>query len=547
MPVKKELTIGLGLVSTLDMSEFKAVMSHEFGHFSQKSMTVGSYIMSANTIIHDMIFTRDKWDDILDQWRGQDLRIAFVAWIMTPIIWLIRQILNLFYQLLNLMYSLLSREMEFNADKVAVETSGSEAIVSGLWKLEKGFDQWNGLIGNVYLASQNNKQIKNVYAHLNDAWQNLESVHHEEISKLPIHELGGKQFFSKAENTKVDMYASHPPNNLREKNAKAPFVPCVRDKRSPWLLFDGAQKLQEEATKVLYKEFFNLKDYSTISYQEFEEFIQQEKGNSELMEEYYNGFQSRYLYIPKKEELEKEAEYLGVRSAKYFDALKSEMKELQKPVEEIQKKMTDAQDWFAGNITLKSIDYKAKSYSKKELEPLYNALQTDLDQYFLDSFKDWDLRFFSSHLAIAKRRNQEDYYYKLLTQLENIEHFSKKMVYCSRQITDELNRLQNKGEVEAHEITALKRNINDWIYDLNNQFESLFSEANFEPLPNIDTLEDLKFALIEGGEFKKRFGDIFEDGQFGIMMQQLEQSIALCGRVNIKNLEKILLFHKELY
>ena len=74
LPIRKELTIGLGLVDSLNMSEFKAVMSHEFGHFAQSSMKIGSYIISANTIIHDMIFSRDKWDNRLDQWRGYDLR-----------------------------------------------------------------------------------------------------------------------------------------------------------------------------------------------------------------------------------------------------------------------------------------------------------------------------------------------------------------------------------------------------------------------------------------------------------------------------------------
>ncbi|HBI01249.1 MAG TPA: hypothetical protein DDY18_06450, partial [Flavobacterium sp.] len=129
-PTKKDLTIGLGLVGSLNVSEFKAVTAHEFGHFAQKSMKIGSYIHSANTIIHDMIFTRDKFDNLLDQWRSSDIRLSFAAWIITPIIWLIRQILQLFYMFLNIMYSSLSREMEFNADKVAVKSTGSMAIVS---------------------------------------------------------------------------------------------------------------------------------------------------------------------------------------------------------------------------------------------------------------------------------------------------------------------------------------------------------------------------------------------------------------------------------
>ena len=146
LPIKKELTIGLGLTSCLNLSEFKAVVSHEFGHFAQSSMKIGSYINSANTIIHDMIYSRDKWDDILDQWRASDLRLSAAAWAITPLIWIIRQVLALFYQFLNIMYSSLSREMEFNADKVAVSTSGSDAIISALWKLDTGFENWNNTI-----------------------------------------------------------------------------------------------------------------------------------------------------------------------------------------------------------------------------------------------------------------------------------------------------------------------------------------------------------------------------------------------------------------
>ena len=41
--VKKNLTIGLGLINSTTVSEFKSILAHEFGHFSQRSMKVGSY------------------------------------------------------------------------------------------------------------------------------------------------------------------------------------------------------------------------------------------------------------------------------------------------------------------------------------------------------------------------------------------------------------------------------------------------------------------------------------------------------------------------
>ncbi len=64
-PTPKNLLIGLGLVNALNLSEFKAVLAHEFGHFSQSSMKLGSYVYVANRIIGDMVYGRDWLDDFL--------------------------------------------------------------------------------------------------------------------------------------------------------------------------------------------------------------------------------------------------------------------------------------------------------------------------------------------------------------------------------------------------------------------------------------------------------------------------------------------------
>ena len=37
LPVRKDLSIGLGLVNALTKEEFRYVLAHEFGHFSQKT------------------------------------------------------------------------------------------------------------------------------------------------------------------------------------------------------------------------------------------------------------------------------------------------------------------------------------------------------------------------------------------------------------------------------------------------------------------------------------------------------------------------------
>ena len=35
LPVKKNLTMGLGLINSTTVSELKSILAHEFGHFSK--------------------------------------------------------------------------------------------------------------------------------------------------------------------------------------------------------------------------------------------------------------------------------------------------------------------------------------------------------------------------------------------------------------------------------------------------------------------------------------------------------------------------------
>src|SRR5690606_23214694 len=41
LPIRKNLQIGVGLINAVTQQELKAILAHEFGHFSQKSMKVG--------------------------------------------------------------------------------------------------------------------------------------------------------------------------------------------------------------------------------------------------------------------------------------------------------------------------------------------------------------------------------------------------------------------------------------------------------------------------------------------------------------------------
>ena len=510
-PVKKELTIGLGLVSCLNLSEFKAVMSHEFGHFAQRSMRIGSFIISANTIIHDMIFSRDKWDLALDQWRSADIRVSVFAWALTPIIWVIRQLLNLFYQFLNIMYSTLSREMEFNADKVAISTSGSDAIVSGLWKLDNGSVNWNNTIQHAYLSAQKNGYVNNLYTHHLLAMDRDSDVQNELYTNLPKDARGGTEFFNTSEISKVSMYASHPPNDARQTNAKLPFIHCDMDTRSPWLLFGEKETLQQEVTTLIYKQYLNKSPDTFVESTTFETFIATETAGKHLLDEYYNNFENRFLKINDLQDLQKEANNTNKITPK--DVLIEELKTLMTPVREIEALMQQAVQMSEGTTKQKSFTVDDKTYSKKQLEAGYTYLMQKRDTLFNTTFSEWDTKFCVAHIKLANAINRTLELKAIYTQHQTITIVYKTIVDVKNDIMEGLTKIQNNSELTQQELNEFGERANTLFLSLNKSLD-LFDTIDFIPLPNIETTVELKEAIISEGVFNKENGPLFENGGF---------------------------------
>lgn len=544
LPTKKDLTIGLGLVSTLNLSEFKAVMAHEFGHFAQKSMKIGSYIHSANTIIHDMIFTRDKYDEMLDRWRSSDIRLSFAAWIITPIIWLIRQVLRLFYVFLNIMHSALSREMEFNADKVAVKTVGSEAIVSGLWKLEFGHEKWSTIINNAYHASKKNIFTKNLYEHKNALLEKSKEEITNKFDQLPIDTNGSKKFFSQSENSKVSMYASHPPNDLREKSAKNPYIFCEIDTRSPWILFNNSTILQEQMTQLIYELYLGKAPEQYSDYATFEKFVDAENKNTALFNELANTFENRFINIPSTKFFLDMISEIENPSQKYLD-LKVEINELMKPIKELESLMTKVQQIASGVIKDKAIEYKSITYNKKNLQTVFDILISDREFLFNYQFKNWDEKYLSLCYFLAKKEGKSEVLLKLYNQQKEITDLYQTIISTKSKILTEINDLQKMGEVSQEMVNNLSNDIKGYVKFLNEKINSLHS-LDFIPLPNIDNINELKEAIVENGQMEIPLGRVFENGKIDKILFAIESAISNCNRVENKNLEEILKIHQIL-
>src|SRR6185437_15415629 len=148
LPVRKNLEIGLGLVNSVNLSEFKAVIAHEFGHFSQRSMRLGSFTYNVNRVIYNMLYENNDYTAFLQAWAGIHRLLRYFASVTVRIARGIQWVLRRMYQVINRTYMGLSREMEFHADTVAAAVSGSNNSISALARIEVASNCFNAAVND---------------------------------------------------------------------------------------------------------------------------------------------------------------------------------------------------------------------------------------------------------------------------------------------------------------------------------------------------------------------------------------------------------------
>ena len=72
---EKNLSIGMGLMADLSRSEFKAVLTHEFGHVAQSAMRCGSAVWILNQMIDALLSSRSRFDERIDVWAQANSRL----------------------------------------------------------------------------------------------------------------------------------------------------------------------------------------------------------------------------------------------------------------------------------------------------------------------------------------------------------------------------------------------------------------------------------------------------------------------------------------
>jgi Zn-dependent protease with chaperone function len=390
LPAKKNLIIGLGLVNRLNLAEFKAVLAHEFGHFSQKSMKLGTYVYTSNRVIGDVVYGRDALDDFIGVLRNTDIRIAVFAWAFTGVLWLTRKMLEGLFRVINFANSSLSRQMEYNADLVAVSVTGSDSLIFALARLDFASETLSQAWVDLAAAADHGRYSRDLYFHQTRAAEFLKLRRNNpmlgEVPELPADPSQTVQVFKPEDTSVPAMWATHPANHDREVNAKARYIRSPLDDRPAWALFREADDIRERIARIVYEanrkeKIGTLEDPAAV-----QAFIDAEHAETTYHPRYHGLYEDRYLKPGELAELTArstweellEPEKLAAAHDRLYGELKDRMGLHKSRLEETGK----LGQIVYGGMALRGSDFehRGRRHGLSEAKKLLEGVQEELDE-----------------------------------------------------------------------------------------------------------------------------------------------------------------------
>jgi Zn-dependent protease with chaperone function len=253
---KKNLLLGLGLAEGLNLVELKALLAHELGHFSQRTLRLDGYALAAYHVIANIVNARDRWDDWVVRGFDTPWLSAFAA-PLYALAQLSRIALNAAFRPLHSAHMSLRRQMEFNADLVAVSVAGSDAVVHLLLKCNFSQACLQRAGQDLALAVQQDLFSRDLFFHQQRAGDLLRTACNDPNLGRPPEPPSDSSLpgdmFQPRDASPLAMWADHPSEHDRERNAKRRYFRSPRDARSAWLLFRDQEALREAATRRFYR------------------------------------------------------------------------------------------------------------------------------------------------------------------------------------------------------------------------------------------------------------------------------------------------------
>ena len=544
---KKDLLIGLGLVNSVNLSEFKAVLAHEFGHFSQSAMA-SSYTYVASRIIGDLVEGEDWFDRMVTWCKKQDNVFSVVGYAIGAPLWVGRKILEWFYKAITLQRLVVSREREFHADLVAVSAAGSNAVVHCLLRTDFGHQCFIQAINDMATAIDHKLYSNDMYLHQDRAAAIVRQKKKEPQLGLPPllkSAAEGKEVevFDAEEEEMTDeippMWRTHPSNSDREKNAKERFVAATVDHRSPWILFDEPTDIRERMTYKFYRMVFRIpKNAELADAMKVQKFIDNEHADTTYDPKYKGAYDDRPLEPGDLSELNgiiKDSPWTDERMEKVLDKLYDGCEEHAEAHSELYKEMQSLRSGIVGRPSPK-MKRKMEEVEKKQDENW-------------EWFKSFDRRVYLLHVQMAAQVDKEikdelveRYRFQLEVQRlyqESRNAFNKAEAYLGAYAAAARGEIQVGPDFAGEVIQVLRES---W-----KALKNIIKDAREIALPamkNFEEGENLADFILEGKMVPEPPLSYVKGVWIDKLMTQLQGVRLKCFRLHFKSVGGILRMHE---
>lgn len=378
LPVRKNLEIGLGLVNTVNMSEFKAIMAHEFGHFSQRSMKLGSFTYNVNRVIYNMLYENTSYTRFLQSWSRISGYFVLFAGITVKISQGIQWVLKGMYSFINKNYMSLSREMEFHADAVAASVAGGNNLVSGLSRVEVSQSCYNSALEKANEWMKQNKVVKNIFGNQLSVFHSLAKQYQLPLNEgLPEVSFQFIQSFSKSRINYKNQWASHPPIEERKQHLDGLNINCTPDERRAWKVFEDIEALQERMTNNLYHAVHLETTPEICDARHFEEWCRQENEKYELPSAYNGFYDNRYINMDSWD-----IDFIGNtgKLATFEEIFSEKNGQLHVSLKNNENDLLIANAIKDKEIDVSSFDFDGKKYTREDAGSVISILEEEIEQ-----------------------------------------------------------------------------------------------------------------------------------------------------------------------
>lgn len=373
-PIQKNLEIGMGLINSCTVNELQAIIAHELGHFSQRSMKIGSFVYNTNQILYNLLFDNTSFDELTRKFDNKNsfitIFVAFAIKIVQGIQWILIQV----YKLINVNYAGLSRQMEFHADEVSAKVAGSDSTMNLLKRLSLSSFCFDTALKHFNDRISESVVTDNIYPLQSLVMDFMSEENDLKIENgYPKVELSDIKKFYRSKLNVEDQWASHPEIEERVQQIAAYNISLKRiNNNHAGSLLKDFESLQKVLTKNIFSKFDFPAPTKQKSIDEFRnDFIKEFDYYS--YNKIYNNYYERYA--PAKLKLDELSSGDKVDDINFEDLFSSEKTELALELSALSSDLYTLKDIADKRLRVKSFDYAGTRYYKNGTKDLISKLE----------------------------------------------------------------------------------------------------------------------------------------------------------------------------